>query len=252
MLTQSFIHIGGIGRHTERRLWKAGCDHWDKALAAPDAYSFGKVHKSTVCLELERSKRELADRNHQYFARKLKMRDAWRAFPEFRESCVYLDIETDGRDITMIGLYDGLEYVALLKGEDLGNFPDLISHYSVIVTFAGAMFDLPQIQRQFRGLLFDQIHIDLCPTLRDLNIRGGLKKIEKVAGIERDEEIDGLTGLDAVRLWRRWANLHDRGSLDLLIAYNKADVVNLERLMEWSYPQLRKDAMEGGSRSPAE
>lgn len=239
MLTQTFIHIGGIGRQTERRLWTAGCTHWDHALANLDEYSYGRVHKSTVGAELNRSREALADGNHQYFARSLKMRDAWRAFPEFRSSCVYLDIETDGRAITMIGLYDGLEYVALLKNEDLANFVDLISHYSLIVTFAGAMFDLPQLQRAFRSLRFDQIHIDLCPILRDLEIRGGLKKIEKLAGIQRDEEIDGLNGMDAIRLWRRWEQLDDRDSLDKLIAYNRADVVNLERLMDWSYPKLK-------------
>ena len=252
MLTQTFIHIGGIGHTTERRLWRTGCQFWEDALAQPEAFSFGRVHRNTVVSELKRSQEALASRNHQFFARSLKMRDAWRAFPEFRESCVYLDIETDGRAITMIGLYDGIEYVALLKDEDLGNFPDLISHYSLIVTFAGGMFDLPQLQRAFRSLRFDQIHIDLCPLLRDVNIRGGLKKIEKLAGIEREEEIAGLTGYDAVKLWRRWEQLNDRSSLDKLVAYNRADVVNLEKLMEWGYPKLRDLAISGPSSESAD
>lgn len=250
MLTQTFLHIGGIGRTTERRLWESGCTFWENALAQPEAFSFGRVDRISVVSDLRKSQQALAEGNHQFFARKLKLRDAWRAFPEFRNSCVYLDIETDGQAITMIGLYDGLEYVALLKNEDLGNFQDLISHYSLIVTFAGSMFDLPQLQRAFRNLRFDQLHIDLCPILRDVNVRGGLKKIEKLAGIQRAEDIDGLTGLDAVRLWRKWEQLDDRDSLNRLIAYNRADVVNLEKLMVWSYPKLVSSAR--GLDTPAE
>lgn len=168
------------------------------------------------------------------------MIDSWRAFPEFRDSCVYLDIETDGGStITTIGLYDGLEYRCLVRGDDLGNFVDLISQYSMIITFAGQAFDLPQLKRAFHGLRFDQIHIDLCPVLRQAGIRGGLKRIEKEMGIERDPEIEGLTGLDAVRLWRRYTILHEESALDKLIAYNRADVVNLERLAEEAYSRLR-------------
>ena len=43
---------------------------------------------------LAASSRKLEDMDHQYFARKIPRRDHWRAFPEFRDSLVYLDIET--------------------------------------------------------------------------------------------------------------------------------------------------------------
>ena len=141
----------------------------------------------------------------------------------------------------MIGLYDGISYVCLTKHDDLGSFPDLISHYSMIVTFAGAMFDLPQLQRQFGGLRFDQIHVDLVQPFRRLGVRGGLKKIEKDLGIERSEAIEGLSGYDAVRLWRRYRQLGDDGALERLVEYNRADTVNLERLAEESYARLRNE-----------
>ncbi len=240
MLENTFVHVPGIGAQTEARLWQDGCLDWDRLIASWRDYSYGHADRTSVLKHIERSKRALESGEHQFFARSLKMVDTWRAFHEFRDSCVYLDIETDGGTaITMVGLYDGVDYKCLIKGEDLGNFVDVISQYSMIVSFAGRAFDLPQLQRNFRGLRFDQIHIDLCPVLRQAGIRGGLKRIEKEMGIERDAEIDGLTGMDAVRLWRRYTMLHEESSLDKLIAYNRADVVNLERLAEEAYSRLR-------------
>ncbi|MBI3722213.1 MAG: ribonuclease H-like domain-containing protein, partial [Fimbriimonas ginsengisoli] len=118
-----------------------------------------------------------------------------------------------------------------------------ISLYSVIVTFAGWMFDLPVLERAFGGLRFDQIHVDLCPTLRQVGLRGGLKRIERELGVARDGEVDGLTGLDAVRLWRRYKRFDDEAALQRLIAYNRADVVNLERLSQIAYDRLRRQTM---------
>lgn len=242
MLRQSFIVAPGIGPVTERRLWSEGVRDWDDLLANWKQLSFGSADRSAVVRGIERASEALAIGEHQFFARRLKIAESWRCFPEFRDKCVYLDIETDGgSDVTMIGLYDGISYVCLTKHDDLGSFPDLISHYSMIVTFAGAMFDLPQLQRQFGGLRFDQIHVDLVQPFRRLGVRGGLKKIEKDLGIERSEAIEGLSGYDAVRLWRRYRQLGDDGALERLVEYNRADTVNLERLAEESYARLRNE-----------
>ncbi len=183
--------------------------------------------------------------HHQFFRRGLGQRDAWRAYPDFRDKCVFLDIETDGGNgpdpVTTIGMYDGKEFTCLVQGEDLENFRDIISNYSMIVTFFGMGFDLPVLQKQFGGLRFDQIHLDLHPALKRLGIRGGLKKIEKQLGIERSPETDGLTGYDAVLLWRRYVNLRDDSALEKLIAYNREDVVNLETLTNYTYERMRRE-----------
>ena len=170
------------------------------------------------------------------------MAEAWRAWPEFREKTVYLDIETDGgrsgSAITTIGLYDKEGFTGLVRDVDLGNFPDIISRYSMIVTFFGAGFDLPMLQKRFPHVRFDQIHLDLCPTLRKLGLRGGLKSIEKQLGLARGDDTDGLTGLDAIRLWRQHQRGH-RTALETLLAYNREDVVNLETLAEYAYDRLK-------------
>lgn len=241
MLTQTFVHVPGIGRRTERMLWKQGCRDWDALLAEPHAYSIGSASRAVAVQTIEGSSRALRDRHHQFFARSLRATETWRAWSDFRDSCVYLDIETDGRNsgdcITVIGLYDGKTFEALVQGEGLESFRDKISHYSMIVTFFGSGFDLPVLARRF-NLRFDQIHLDLCPTLRKMGLRGGLKKIEKQLGIDRGD-LAGLNGYDAVQLWRR----HLRGSetaLERLVAYNREDVVNLERIAEYTYREMRR------------
>jgi len=197
---------------------------------------------------LRRSIEALAAGRHQFFGPRLGMKNAWRALPDFRSSCVYLDIETDGgsrgESVTMVGMYDGSEFKCLVQGHDLEQFRDAISHYSMIVTFFGAGFDLPMLERRFPGLRLDAIHVDLCPTLRRLGLRGGLKKIEKTLGLARSEETDGLGGMDAVRLWRRYQRGDDR-ALETLIAYNREDVVNLQPLAEFAYKELWAEARIG-------
>ncbi len=242
MLENTFVHLPGVGSISERSLWSQGCLTWKDLLGGMDRYSCGSASREEVELHLRKSIKALGEGRHQFFRRRLGLKEAWRAFPDFRSSCAYLDIETDGgqtpNSITTIGIYDGDRFSCLVKGDNLGNFPDVISHYSMIVTFSGTAFDLPILQKCFRTVRFDQIHIDLCPTLRRLGLRGGLKRIEKELGIERSSETDGLSGLDAVRLWRRYERLRDDRALETLIAYNREDVVNLEKLAEYAYGKL--------------
>jgi uncharacterized protein YprB with RNaseH-like and TPR domain len=249
MLTSTFLHIPGVGKKTETNLWRAGCRDWKSLLEGLESYRLGTASRETARTVIEKSTESLANSHHQYFAKALGLTEAWRAFPEFRDSCVYLDIETnggyDGEAVTMVGLYDGVEFRALIKDEDLGEFPDIISRYGMIVTFFGGGFDLPMLQRKFWGLRFDQIHLDLCPLLRRVGYRGGLKSVERQLGIERSSETAGLSGWDAVRLW----NLYRRGddsARELLTAYNREDVVNLEKLAEFGYSQMRHYTLPDG------
>lgn len=241
MLTQTFVHVPGIGRTTERSLWHQGCPDWDTFLQSEKRFSVGSASRELARREIDKSRAALTEGNHQFFAKRLKARDAWRAYESFKESCVYLDIETENSEdepVTAIGLYDGSRYECLLKGEDLESFRDKISHYSMIVTFCGIGFDLPVLQKRFPGLVMDQIHLDLCPLLRHLGYRGGLKKIEREFGITRSEETDGLNGLDAVRLWRAYRRGNE-SALDVFVQYNKEDTVNMKVLAERAFELMK-------------
>jgi uncharacterized protein YprB with RNaseH-like and TPR domain len=241
LLTSTFSHIEGVGAHTERDLWKQGCHTWDDFLADPKRWTCGS--RQLIKDSLGHCRQALSDRNHQHFAKMLGARNTWRAWPDFRDKMVCLDIETDGgpmgESITVIGLWNGQEFTCLTRDEGLGALPDILSEYQIIVTFFGAGFDLPMIQKRFPRLRMDQLHIDLSFVLRQDGIRGGLKKIEKEFGITRSQQTDGLTGRDAIRLWREYER-GSQSSLDTLIAYNREDVVNLERLADIAYDRLRR------------
>ena len=231
----------------EYSLWQNGCRNWRDLYDGLDRFTYGEVERSVVKKSLDRSFKALEDRDGSYFRKGLGVKEAWRGYPEFKDSCVYLDIETDGgrsgASVTTIGLYDGVEFKCLIKGKNMDEFPEIIKQYGMIVTFFGASFDLPMLEKRFFGLKFHQLHLDLCPTLHRLGLKGGLKKIEKELGISRGDDTDGLNGLDAIRLWRMYSLKGDEEALETLIAYNREDVVNMEYLANYAYSNLRKHTL---------
>jgi len=109
--------------------------------------------------------------------------------------------------------------------------------YDFLVTFNGARFDLPFIRREFPQADLDKLHADLMYPLRRISLTGGLKKIEVELGITRSEDVAGITGFDAVRLWHQYER-GDQEALELLLEYNRADIVNLETIMQMTLPRF--------------
>lgn len=245
MLPATFLHAQGIGPATERGLWSKGVVSWHGLLDDPrPPVSKGKV--AGLRYIAEASIAALDRRDHLWFAEAIPGKEHWRLLPWFGERIAYLDIETNGGtepdDITVIGVHDGFECRVLLKHEDLDAFPDLIADAQLLVTFFGASFDLPFLRRRFPGVPLDQPHVDLCPTLRRLGYSGGLKSIERKLRIPRREEVEGLDGLDAVRLWNQWRWHRDEDARRLLVTYNREDVENLETLLAFALPRLQRES----------
>lgn len=244
MLTATFVHIPGIGYATERRIWDAGALNWEQFLQLHPGLDLPRDKKALLLPRIEESIMRLQERDHAFFARTVPSKEHWRALSEFGGQLAYLDIETTGcgwgDQITVIGLYDGDEMQAFVRGVNLGEFPEAIRPFPMLVTFFGSSFDLPFIRRTFPDLQLDQLHVDLCFLLRRLGLTGGLKRIEGRLGIRRRPETEGLDGFDAVRLWKEYR----RGSneaLELLLIYNKEDVMNMEFLLAYGCAGLNRE-----------
>ncbi len=231
-------------------LWHGGIRTWDDFSGRARPFRVSSRLAERIEYELVRSQQALHHRRHRYFARCLPSRDQWRAWSEFRNEVAFLDIETTGlsigRDaVTVVGLYDGTKRQSFVKDDNLEDLPRAVAGAKLLVTFNGSHFDVPFLRKAFPRIALNQIHIDLLHPLRRLGFRGGLKSIESQLGILRSEETSGLMGFDAVRLWHRYED-GDDDALDLLLAYNMEDVVNLEPLAAFAYEGLRSLCLDGG------
>lgn len=237
MLRRSFIHLKGVGPSSERRLWARGLSGWEDVAAG----ALGEARRQ----EARVFERAYDEGRWSFFDRHWPSAERWRAFGDLRDRTAYVDIETDGgfgpESITVIGVHDGRAPRFFVEGRDLEQAVDYLESFSCVVTYNGARFDMPLIRARFRYNAFNHVHIDLCPALRRLGFRGGLKGIEPQFGLERSKATRGLDGWDAVRLWNR-ARAGDAHALDTLLAYNAEDVVHLEPLMEAAYRLLSERA----------
>ena len=241
MLENTFIHIQGIGSKTEQRLWDQGILTWHHFLNQ-GRIIFSSARDAFVRQELKQTIKHQDDIG--FFKGRLSAGQMWRVFDAFKEKAVYLDIETSGGyqgvdEITVIGIYDGHTVQTFVNGINLDDFEIAISQYDLVITFSGSSFDLPFIVRQFPNISLPSGHIDLRFFLKRLGYSGGLKKIEKVFGLCRQGDIDGMDGYQAILLWDAYQN-GDKSALETLIRYNRADIVNLKPLMETGYCQMRE------------
>ena len=253
MLENTFIHIPGVGPKTEQRFWEAGIYIWDDFTGNCPLF-LSQPKKDTIASYLYESKKNLEFGNLTYFSDLLPANQHWRLFPEFRESTVYLDIETTGLEsrediITTIALYDGKSIAYYISGQNLDDFMDDIEKYQVIVTYNGKTFDIPFIERYF-GINLNHVHIDLRYILRSLGYRGGLKSCEIQLGIDR-KDLKDIDGFFAVLLWHDYKRNENQRALETLLAYNIQDVLSLENLMVMAYNIKIKDTPSYRNALPA-
>ena len=243
MLHQTFIHIPGIGRHTELELWKGGIHNWDDADRFEKRFGLvGARIQKRLDEYIPASREAIRQRNAVFFERLSALGETWRVFPEFADQCVYLDIETTGLStvfdrITVVGLYDGRKYKVFVDGENLDELPHNLKQHSVVVTFNGAIFDLRFLKLRFPDLVLPPIHIDLRWVARKLGFKGGLKSVEAEFGLTRAEGVKDISGYDATVLWAKHLR-GEKGALEQLIQYNTEDVVHLKAIMEIAYDKL--------------
>jgi len=240
MLTNTYIHIPSIGYTTEKKIWESGISSWDSF--DKDRLNMSENRKRRLKHFVELSIDALDKKDHSFFSYYLPKDEHWRALIDF-DKTAYLDIETTGLDkerddITIIGVYDGHKVKTFIRGKEFNEFKEYIRSFPMIVTFNGSCFDLPFIENKL-DMKFDQLHVDLRFAFNRLGINGGLKRIEKIFGLGRSQETEGMDGLDAVRLWHKYIN-GDDSALETLKRYNAEDVIGLKILSMKAYDLLKK------------
>jgi uncharacterized protein YprB with RNaseH-like and TPR domain len=151
----------------------------------------------------------------------------------------YLDIETTG----LCSFYDEITVIGICLANDTGNsliqlvgadvtrtnLLRTLRCVGIIYTYNGSRFDLPFINFRLRVNLREHFHHrDLMHDCWRNNLYGGFKAVERQLGIPR--RLRGIGGAEAALLWWRYQIHHDRKALDLLLKYNREDVVNLMAL----------------------
>jgi uncharacterized protein YprB with RNaseH-like and TPR domain len=241
MLTNTFLHIAGVSYGIERLLWQQGILGWKELLRQKETVQLPPSIKGRAISIASESVREMEKLNHRFFRDLLPRKETWRAYKEFKNYVVFLDIETTGLeqwdDLTVVGMYNGKEMKSFVRGQNLNDFEEELSKYKLVVTYNGSRFDIPFLKHKYRELSVHQIHIDLMYPLRQLGYRGGLKAIEQSTGISRSTETTGIDGWEAIRLWEEYMNGHQE-SLDILLKYNAEDVINLKTLADFVYEQM--------------
>jgi uncharacterized protein YprB with RNaseH-like and TPR domain/predicted nuclease with RNAse H fold len=254
MLRNTFLHIPGIGKITEKRLWARGIRDWDAVDKISTSSGFGIRLSNLLADYIPQSKAALNTKDYSFFDRLFKSGEAWRCYPELRNECVFLDIETTGLspyfdEVTVIGLFDGKDYKVFVKGENLEKFLQELNRFSMVVTFNGSLFDLRFIQNHFPTVKLPPVHIDLRFTTRRLGLSGGLKVVEQRLGLRRPRDVERLTGYDATILWSRYLR-GDRSALELLIKYNMQDVLSLKPILEMTYDRLTRRMVPSNKKIP--
>jgi uncharacterized protein YprB with RNaseH-like and TPR domain len=153
----------------------------------------------------------------------------------------YLDIETTGltfsvSEITVVGIYlcrgEEAEFVQFV-GRDISadGILETLEGIDILYTYNGSRFDLPFIHSQY-GINLAELHRhrDLMYDCWGKKLYGGLKGVERQLGLKR--KLPEMNGYQAVRLWWKYVDSFDLEALNMLLEYNKEDVINLKTLRD--------------------
>ncbi len=245
MIRRCFSVFRGVGGQTQKNLSGLGVKDWRMYLEMRNVIKIPVSKLACIDNQIHAWMEALETQDAGFFAKHLAGSEHWMLYEEFGQCVRYLDIETSGLragrdDVTVVGVFDGRVFHSLVRDRGLStqSLQRALDGCKLLVTFFGSVFDVPVLRRAFPNVDFDLPHFDLCFAARKLGLRGGLKVIEKMVGIERQADICRLDGLEAVRLWQRYQSLGDKEALERLVEYNRADTVNLERLARIVYAAL--------------
>jgi uncharacterized protein len=228
--------VPGVGPYKERQLWAAGVRTWDELERGGGAV-LSAAQRARLLGAVAAARAALDDGDAERLAAMLPQRERWRLYPEFEDEAAFLDVECDGDALTAVGVLDRAGPRVFLRGRDLDAFPEAARGWKLLVTYNGAAFDVPALERAFPGWRAPRAHVDVRHLWARLGHAGGLKLLEEQAGIGRPPHLAAMRGGDAVRLWREHA-AGDPDALRRLAEYNLYDAVNLKSLLTLGYNRL--------------
>ncbi len=246
MLSNTFSIFPGIGPATEKRLWGAGVIDWRGFLEKKELPGISPARKSALDMHVMHAQEAYDAGDAAYFHRLLGDARVWRLWEMLASDALCVDIETDGGlacegSLTVVGFYSHGEYRSYVRGVNL-SYEAVASEFEdagLIVSYFGGGFDLPFLKAAYPGIRLDKPHFDLCPAGHKAGLKGGLKKVERLVGISRGADVEGLGGYEAVLLWR--AHMDGvPGALETLVSYNREDTANLHTLAWIIYERLRE------------
>lgn len=250
MLRESFIFLDRVSDRKESLIWGQGVRDWNDFLSIPKIRGFSRISKDHADGRIKDVRQLFFDEDMTSLARAIPSTEQWRLFADFCHDAVFLDIETEGYygNVTVVGLYDGRETKTFVRGVNLDRsvLQRELAKHKLVVTYNGSSFDLPVLERYF-NMRFDVPHVDLRGVCSRVGLRGGLKSIERQLGIFRPDSLKYVGGDDAAELWRCWKATGDRDYLDMLVAYNEEDVVNLLPVAKKAVGMLWEKVREGKS-----
>ncbi len=232
MINQTFKPFSNVGPTTEKKLRAGGIDTWEDLLAQKNKLSLSAKKRKKLCEEVERFIEAKTNNDLNFFSKHFPIEEKWRILAQYFPKASYLDIETTGLDrknsiITVIVCFHRGNLRTFIQGENLEDFIPLIEELELLVTFNGASFDIPVIEKYFKLPPIECAHIDLRWVSYHLGFQGGLKEIEKKLGLHRPEDLEGVDGFEAVMLWYKWQETKNTKAKDKLIKYCQADVLSL-------------------------
>lgn len=217
---------------------------WDEFERRDSLDGITPARKSVMDRELGTAIESWEQGRTEYFSRLLPSGQHWRMYDRLKDDTAYLDIETDGLGpgtvMTMVSVHKGGRTTTLTRGIDLDadRLRLALDGSKMLVTFNGSSFDLPMIEKEFPFVLPKVPHYDLRHACPKVGLRGGLKQVEVLLGYRRPQEVEYVTGEEAVYLWHLWERKGSDNALKLLMRYNQEDTKNLEPLAQVVYSRL--------------